>query len=257
MKKLHFHKYQGTGNDFILIDNTAGENALTNEQITRLCDRRFGIGSDGLILIQPSLNSDFDMVFYNPDGSQSFCGNGSRCAVQFAHHIGIASESGTFNAIDGIHGYRIESSLVQIDMRDVLTTSVVGDHYEINTGSPHLIIYTSRLNELDVFNEGRKIRYSSKYASQGINVNFVEEKDNSLLIRTYERGVENETYSCGTGVTAAALSYHMRHPAERQLTLHTLGGPLNVKWEINNQGGYHQIVLSGPANFVFEGEITI
>lgn len=257
MASLQFFKYQGTGNDFIMADNRKGDIGLTTAQIVHLCDRRFGIGSDGIILIEKSDEADFNMNFFNPDGSKSFCGNGSRCAVRFAQKLGIVESSGTFTAIDGLHSFESNAEEVRIHMRDVHSTSTQGEHYIIHTGSPHYIIYVQNLNELDVVAEGRKIRYNDEYRAQGINVNFVQEKDNELHIRTYERGVEDETLSCGTGVTAAALSYALRHADTNQLSVVSRGGLLRVQWERPTDFSFDHIYLCGPAEFVFEGSISI
>lgn len=257
MASLHFHKYQGTGNDFIMADNRSGEISLSKEQIMQLCDRRFGIGSDGLILIEKSSDADFNMNFFNPDGSKSFCGNGSRCAVRFAQKLNIVGSSGTFTAIDGLHSFESNEAEVQIHMRDVNTTTTEGENYIIHTGSPHYIIYVQNLNELDVVAEGRKIRYNEEYRAQGINVNFVQEINNELHIRTYERGVEDETLSCGTGVTAAALSYALRHMDTSHLNVVSRGGLLRVQWERPTEFSFNNIYLCGPAEFVFDGVIAI
>lgn len=257
MQALRFHKYQGTGNDFIMIDNLMGDFSLSNEQIIRLCDRKFGIGSDGIILIEQSNDADFYMNFYNPDGSKSFCGNGSRCAVRFAQALNIARKSGNFVAIDGHHSFESSEEIIQIHMKDVKSFSKEGSDFIIHTGSPHYIISSKNIEHLDVLVEGRKIRYSEPFKEKGINVNFVEFKDNSLHIRTYERGVENETLSCGTGVTAAALSYGILNPEINKLNVTAIGGNLTVQWSNNGDGSFSDIKLSGPAVFIYQGIIQI
>lgn len=257
MAALHFYKYQGTGNDFIMADNRDESISLSTEEIIHLCDRKFGIGSDGIILIEKSDEADFYMNFYNPDGSKSFCGNGSRCAVRFAQFLEVTSNIGSFIAIDGKHAFVSNLEEVHIHMRDVFTTSKQGEHFIINTGSPHYIIYTDSLEDINVVEEGRKIRYNAEFKGEGINVNFVQEKSNKLFIRTYERGVEDETLSCGTGVTAAALSFGLRHPDKNELKVTTRGGELQVKWNRNEDGSFSEIYLCGPAQYVFDGHIMI
>lgn len=256
MTGLQFFKYQGTGNDFIMMDNRDGNIQLTLAQIQRLCDRKFGIGSDGLILIETTPEADFHMNFFNPDGSKSFCGNGSRCAVRFAQQLGIVGNEGRFLAIDGLHNFKFDNEAVHIHMRDVENAQLSNGHYIINTGSPHYIIYVEDVAQLDIVSQGRAIRYNDSFKEEGINVNFVQETVEGLKIRTYERGVEDETLSCGTGVTAAALSYHMRHPEASELTVNARGGQLFVKWKyIDNR--YTDIYLCGPAERVFEGNIYV
>ncbi len=257
MSSLQFFKYQGTGNDFIMADNRQGKIDLSVEQIMHLCNRKFGIGSDGIILIEKSNDADFLMNFYNPNGSKSFCGNGSRCAVRFSQKLGIVSSTGSFFAIDGHHTFESNDDIVQIKMRDVNETISENNNFIIHTGSPHFIVYVDNLSELDVLTEGRKIRYSDRFKATGINVNFVEEKNGELYIRTYERGVEAETLSCGTGVTAAAISYNLRRPETSELRVITLGGELQVKWSRNEKDGFSNVYLSGPAIQVFEGSIPL
>lgn len=257
MKRIPFFKYHGTGNDFILIDNRTENLKLTGEQIIHLCNRRFGIGSDGLILIENNTEVDFYINFYNPDASQSFCGNGSRCAVMFAKKLGVSGRRGRFSAIDGIHHFEIDDELVRIHMNDVKDALNEGNNYIIHTGSPHFIVYTKGIDSLDVVEEGRKIRYSERFQKDGINVNFVEEYSDKINIRTYERGVEGETLSCGTGVTAAALSFALRHPESKQLKIIAKGGELQVSWDRDPEGMFRNIYLSGPAVFVYEGFITL
>lgn len=256
MDSLQFFKYQGTGNDFIMIDNRDGNIQLTTAQVQQLCDRKFGIGSDGLVLIESTSEANFHMNFFNPDGSQSFCGNGSRCAVRFAQQLGVVSQNGSFIAIDGLHDFNSDERNVHIHMRDVEMVQSQNDHYIINTGSPHYIQYVTDLDKMDVVSHGRSIRYNETFKAEGINVNFVEENDHGISIRTYERGVEDETLSCGTGVTAAALSYHMRHPEVNELTIKARGGELFVKWKHSN-GRYTDIYLCGPAELVFDGKIYV
>jgi diaminopimelate epimerase len=188
MALLQFFKYQGTGNDFIMIDNRDGNIQLTTEQVQQLCNRKFGVGSDGLVLIESTSEADFHMNFFNPDGSKSFCGNGSRCAVRFAQQLGVVGQEGRFLAIDGLHDFSSDEGTVHIHMRDVESVQSNDDHYVINTGSPHYIMYVNDLEHLDVVTQGRSIRYNDTFKAEGINVNFVEENEHGLSIRTYERG---------------------------------------------------------------------
>jgi diaminopimelate epimerase len=259
--QLPFFKYHGTGNDFVLIDGRSNDFALDLHQIVNLCHRHFGIGSDGLIIIQNHAEEDFEMVFYNPDGSQSFCGNGSRCAVSFARHLGMISNHGSFKAIDGVHLFMIHDSgfiekpEIHIHMRDVDAIESNGDDVILNTGSPHYIVTCNALEELDIMTAAHAIRYNERFKQAGINVNFVRYGQNELWMRTYERGVEAETLSCGTGVTAAALSLAIKDPASHTIIVHTSGGDLTVKFQ-RTEEGFNDIWLCGPAEKVFEGVIT-
>jgi len=254
---LEFHKYQGTGNDFILIDNRQLSFPKDNPKlISHLCDRRFGIGSDGLILIEEHEYHDFEMVFYNPDESQSFCGNGSRCAVAFAHNLQVIHKTVTFLAIDGPHEAVIENELVKVRMGDVSKTEVHEKGNFIHTGSPHLMIETPDLQTADVYHSGQKLRYSKPYATEGININFIEYLEDSVFARTYERGVENETLSCGTGVTAVALNAALKG-FKSPVTVKTRGGTLIVEFTQTSNGGFSDIYLTGPAELVFQGRIEI
>ncbi|HEY3429235.1 MAG TPA: diaminopimelate epimerase, partial [Cyclobacteriaceae bacterium] len=206
--KFHFYKYQATGNDFVMIDNRSKQFSFSTEQIKKICDRKFGIGADGLMLIEPHATLDFNLQYYNSDGTQSLCGNGSRAAMHFASFLGVVNGHASFNAYDGKHDAELLSGgIVRLKMNDTKDISAVGDDFKINTGSPHLIKFVKDIQHYPVFEEGRKIRYSDTYKEKGINVNFVELlPNNTIFVRTYERGVENETLSCGTGVTAAALA---------------------------------------------------
>jgi diaminopimelate epimerase len=257
---LPFYKYHGTGNDFVLIDGRSMSTVLTLKQIVKLCDRHFGIGSDGLIIVNHHNTEDFEMVFYNPDGSQSFCGNGSRCAVAFARLLGMIPNHGTFLAIDGVHPFVVhdsgltEGAEVNIRMRNVEAIEQFGEDVILNTGSPHYITVCDELKQLDILSAARFIRYNERFKSEGINVNFVRYGKGELWMRTYERGVEAETLSCGTGVTAAALSLAWRDSSASEITVHTSGGDLKVKFTRADQG-FEDIWLCGPAEKVFEGVI--
>lgn len=258
---LHFYKYQGTGNDFIIIDNRQNQFPKNNTKLVKnLCDRRFGIGGDGLILLENDKTTDFAMIYYNSDGNTStMCGNGGRCIVAFAKKLNIITDKTVFSAIDGHHYATIEqNNTVALQMIDV-SNIVEGNNYLfLNTGSPHHIVWVSNIETVDVKKEGAKIRYSDLYGKEGANVNFIAQKnDTTFSIRTYERGVEDETFSCGTGVTAAAIALHHSNKIEKNtVTIETLGGVLQVNFSKEN-GNYQDVFLIGPATFVFEGDINI
>jgi diaminopimelate epimerase len=258
--KIHFYKYQGTGNDFVILDNRNWiYSVLTQEQIHLLCDRRFGIGADGLMLLNPKLDYDFEMKYFNADGREStMCGNGGRCMVKFAYELGIHTDKYYFNAADGDHEAEIDDDgTVSLKMKDV--DSVEEDHgdYIINTGSPHYVQIVSDVMDYDVYEKGMDIRYSPEYAKEGINVNFVEQKkEDEIIVRTYERGVEDETLSCGTGVVASALVCHHNEVGYNDVTVITKGGKLVVEFDRVNET-YRNIWLCGPAEKVFEGDIEI
>jgi diaminopimelate epimerase len=258
---LHFYKYQGTGNDFIIFDNRNGEYSnLNTKQINFLCDRRFGIGADGLMLLNKRQGFDFEMKYFNADGRESsMCGNGGRCLVKFAYHLGIHKNTYTFFAIDGEHEAEIDlDGTVSLKMRDVDGIRTVNGDYILDTGSPHYIKMVSDLEKIDVFKNGRSIRNSDLFKREGINVNFVEQlNDDEISVRTYERGVEDETLSCGTGVTAAALACYHNEAGFNDVMVNTKGGKLNVEYDRTNDDSYKNIWLSGPADKVFEGSIEI
>jgi diaminopimelate epimerase len=255
-------KYQGTGNDFVIIDNRKNLFDKNNlEAIQFICNRKFGVGSDGLILIEDHNKYDFNMVFFNPDGSQSFCGNGSRCAVQFAYDLGIIKKEHTeFTSTDGWHeAYVKENNIVKLKMNDVTNIISHTDFDFMNTGSPHYVAFKSNLNDLDLMTEGSKVRYAKAYESiGGTNVNFIAQNENSYEVRTYERGVENETLSCGTGVTACALSIALKNNIPSgEVAIHTKGGKLTVAFKKVSETSFEDIWLQGPATFVFDGVIDI
>lgn len=258
--KLEFCKYQGAGNDFIMIDNRSlffPKN--NNDLIAGLCDRKFGIGADGLILVEPSEKYDFTMVYYNADGKPgTMCGNGGRCTVAYANSLGIIDDTAVFDAADGMHEAFIKAGRVHLKMADVSTVQEFKDHLFVNTGSPHHITYVDNVANTDVYSLGRSIRYGAPYFDEGANVNFVEQEGPATFkVRTYERGVENETLSCGTGVTAVALASHkIKRTSSNKLTLNTLGGILEVSFEPDNNT-YKNVFLIGGATFVFKGEISI
>ena len=256
---LTFYKYQGTGNDFVIIDNRIGNIVLTNEQVKHLCDRRFGIGADGLMLLNANAAYDFEMVYYNADGNEgSMCGNGGRCLVQFAYDMGIKKEKYKFIATDGEHDAYFNEGWVNLKMKDVSEATTDSDAYIVNTGSPHYVKPSDSVKELNVYDEGKAIRYSDKFEEEGINVNFVERLDEDLImVRTYERGVENETLSCGTGVTASALFFAQEGLGFNRINVTTLGGNLAVEFEKKAENSFENIWLCGPATFVFKGTIVV
>jgi diaminopimelate epimerase len=259
--KTKFYKYQGTGNDFILIDDrNKSFDANNQEYIEKLCNRRFGIGADGLILLQNHSNADFFMQYFNSDGKESsMCGNGGRCIAQFAKDLGVIGNETTFFAIDGIHKATFENHLVQLQMKDVNQIESREDEvFVLNTGSPHYVqFFNHDVNKIDLITEAQKIRYNAEFREAGINVNFVNvSAQGELNVRTYERGVEDETYSCGTGVTAAALAYHLFEKANKQTKqtfVKTKGGNLSVSYDFA-ENSFSEVYLNGPATFVFEGE---
>lgn len=258
---LPFYKYQGTGNDFILIDNRA--KALLERKdtayIRTLCDRRFGIGADGLILLQNKEGYDFEMVYFNADGAESsMCGNGGRCITAFARYLGIVTDKATFLAIDGPHEAILRDDYwVELKMTDVPQVLMEDEHFELDTGSPHYVTFVEDVDDIDVFNNGQAIRYSQKYRKEGINVNFVEKTKEGIFVLTYERGVEAETLSCGTGVTAAAIAYHLDRPdgSRLRVPIQTKGGQLEVRIEPIGDG-FQNIWLCGPTEVVFQGQVS-
>jgi diaminopimelate epimerase len=257
--EIEFHKYQGTGNDFIMLDCRKTPNLiLTNDQIQKLCNRRFGIGADGVIQIFEHLSYDFEMRYFNADGSRSFCGNGARCAVQFAYSLRLFKEKANFLAIDGPHEAELVDNSVALKMSDVAVWERNEDHFIIDTGSPHYIEYVSNLTEHNIVDFGKKIRYSDKFKADGINVNLVEIiSENSLSMATYERGVEDETLSCGTGATAVALSFMLKNEikGKRDIQIRVKGGNLRV--EATKADSFSNIYLIGPAKSVFHGRVSI
>ncbi|MFN3996633.1 diaminopimelate epimerase [Algoriphagus sp.] len=256
--ELTFYKYQGTGNDFIMIDDRAESFDLENlDLVKKLCDRKFGIGADGLIAIRNHPDFEFEMVYFNADGSQSMCGNGARCAVAFSSFLGIVNGKTQFLAIDGPHDAVLIGDQIELSMGDVKEIAAKSEDFFVNTGSPHHIRFVEKVAKYPVFDEGKTIRNDSGYAPGGTNVNFVEQIAlNEIFVRTYERGVENETLSCGTGVTAAAIVYGSQHQ-QNHVKINTLGGRLSVKFQSNPDGSFNKIWLIGPAEQVFSGKITI
>lgn len=259
--KIHFNKYEGTGNDFVMIDNRHNLFPKNDVKlIEKLCDRRFGIGADGLILLEQDANTDFRMVYYNSDGNESsMCGNGGRCLVAFAQSLQVIQNDTNFIATDGPHHANVfENGLVSLGMKAVSEVHIKEDYIFLNTGSPHHVTMVEDLTNFDVKTEGAKIRYSDLYGKPGSNVNFVEQlSENHFALRTYERGVEDETLSCGTGATAVAIAMHATGRTQsHHIYLEVQGGKLEVSF-VKEGDKYTNVFLKGPATFVFSGTIEI
>jgi len=265
--QIQFYKYHGTGNDFIMIDNRDKNFDTGNHKlIEKLCHRRFGIGADGLITLQESMVADFEMLYFNADGGTgSLCGNGGRCAVALAKRLRIFDFETTLLTYDGMHKATVLSyddknynAAVSLQMNDVNDVEVNDDFIFLNTGSPHYVKFVSGLSNIDPVVDGRKVRYNERFKSEGTNVNFVQHENGRLVMRTYERGVEDETLSCGTGVTAAAIAHavHFNKTGSIEIPVKTLGGDLKVK--LNNKASHFtDIYLQGPAVFVYEGKVEV
>ncbi len=256
---LNFYKYHGTGNDFIMIDGFKNKDlTLTEEKIKRLCDRRFGVGADGLIILKEHKDYDFEMVYYNADGRESsMCGNGGRCIVKFAHRLGYVKDECSFLAIDGLHEGKVVDDKVSIKMSDVSEWECQDNVVVVNTGSPHFVRFVEDLDTYNILEEGRRIRYSETYKIEGINVNLAEIHSSNIAVMTYERGVEDETYSCGTGVVATVLAQHIMNPTgPTSQTVQTKGGELSVRFS-SPQNGYRDIWLTGPAIEVYTGKLEV
>jgi len=258
--RIKFYKYQGTGNDFIILDNRHKEyDELTIKQVKFMCNRHFGIGADGLMLLNLLDDYDFEMKYYNSDGREStMCGNGGRCLVQFAYDMGIQKLGYKFLAIDGVHEAEFDNNgWVELKMKDVDHIEEHQGNLRLNTGSPHYVKFVGDVRNYDVFNEGQKIRYGKEFKEDGINVNFVETEEDSIYVRTYERGVENETLSCGTGVTASALAAAHNEFGFNRVDVQTLGGRLAVEFDKVGEEKFENVWLCGPATYVFKGEIEL
>ena len=264
--RIHFFKYQATGNDFVLIDNRSGKYTLSQDQIISICDRKFGVGADGLMLVETHPSAHFNLQYFNSDGSQSLCGNGSRAAVKMAASLGMVNGKATFDAFDGLHDAEIQDDgIVRLRMHDVTDVRKLdnGDLF-INTGSPHYIRFVEDVSTYPVFETGKNIRYSAEFKPGGTNVNFVQRlAPSTIFVRTYERGVENETLSCGTGVTAAALATSLNGD-NTPVQVRTLGGDLKVEFKTRHSGAtsgqpgtFYDIYLIGPAKLVFEGDLEL
>ncbi len=259
---IEFYKYEGTGNDFIIVDNRELKFIPYQKLISKLCNRRFGIGADGFILLQNKKGYDFEMIYFNSDGNKgSMCGNGGRCITALANHLGITKNKTNFSAIDGEHQSIVISeknniSTISLKMKDINKIEVYDDFYLINTGSPHYVKFVNDINNFDVYNNGKKIRYNKKFIPTGTNVDFVEIIDNEIFVRTYERGVENETLSCGTGVIASALATAIKTGNNNDFfNIQTKGGNLKVSFKKHNNS-FTDIWLEGKVSYVFKGKIN-
>jgi diaminopimelate epimerase len=259
---FEFFKYHGTGNDFILIDNRNLTFPADQAVIEKLCDRRFGIGADGLILLQAHNKYDFDMRYFNSDGREaSMCGNGGRCVVAFAAKLGLIKNETSFHAYDGLHQACITNNLIELSMSDVISVSKNDDIYILDTGSPQAVLFVSDLNKIDVQNIGSRIRNDKKISQKGVNVNFVEiVSPASINIRTYERGVEAETWSCGTGSVASAIVSYLKNKINSVTFISEVnvrGGQLKVSFEKSGNNTFTNIMLTGLATLVYSGKITL
>jgi diaminopimelate epimerase len=259
--KIKFFKYQGTGNDFIIIDNRDNKySSLTQKQVFFLCDRRFGIGADGLMLLNLAQGYDFEMKYYNADGRESsMCGNGGRCIVRFANDLGIIKTEYKFLAIDGPHRASINiDNTVSLKMNDVDEIKYENGNFILNTGSPHFVTHANDVMHMDIIKKAKDIRYNHEFKNEGINVNFVQETDekDKIIVRTYERGVEDETFSCGTGVTAAALVSAHNDNGFNRVEVQTRGGFLSVDFDKIGEE-FRNIWLNGPVAKVFDGTIEV
>ena len=255
---LKFSKYQGAGNNFVMVDNRTKTFPKGNTDIiSYLCDRNFGIGADGVILLEEDAETDFRMVYYNPDGTETMCGNGGRCAVAFARDLGIIQNETSFNAFDGLHFASIDDEEISLQMIDVNHVDKKSEYIFLNTGTPHHVQLVDSLKNYPVFENGRKLRYEL-YGEKGSNINFVEQIDPSTFrVRTYEKGVENETLACGTGVTAVAIAmFETKMTDAQKIALPVEGGILKVSFDYKD-GSYSNVFLTGPAKFIFEGSIEL
>ncbi|MEM6843158.1 MAG: diaminopimelate epimerase [Bacteroidota bacterium] len=261
MDSLHFYKYQGAGNDFVMFDNREG--IFPSQDITlisRLCDRRFGVGGDGIILINPHAEYDFEMVYHNADGSVAMCGNGARCAVHLANHLGIIGIETTFLAHDGVHKAQIKGDQVTVNLSDVSWIDSYEDGYFLDTGTRHFVRVLPKnqlLSDYDVIAEGKKIRYDERFMPAGTNASFVQQTNGQVQMRIYERGVENETLSSGTGITAVALALAYAEDRKSPIVVQARGGNLKITFEQLETGKFTQVFMTGPAVMVFEGTVFV
>jgi diaminopimelate epimerase len=257
--KIEFYKYQGTGNDFVILDNRRNQYNLSKEQVKFICEDAFGIGADGLMMLNQLEGYDFEMKYYNSDGAEStMCGNGGRCLVKFAYDMGINKPSYNFLAVDGPHDAVFgDHGWVRLKMKDVNEMHEEDGNCIVDTGSPHYVKMVDNVRHYEVVKEGKRIRYSKKFKEHGINVNFVEVEHGGISVRTYERGVEDETLSCGTGVTASALVSAHNHRGFNRVEVSTLGGRLAVEFDKIGDNQFSDIWLCGPAAYVFKGEIEV
>ncbi len=258
MTELPFFKYQGTGNDFVIIDNRQSVfDADNTELITRLCDRKFGVGSDGLILLKAHAEYDFEMVYYNADATRAGCGNGARCAVHLAHHLGIVQGEAYFVMEEQAYRAQVEDAHVRIRMADVAAAQNFPEGYLLNTGTRHFVRVVEKLADYDVLDEGERLRYDPRFQPEGANINFVEVKDSAVHMRIYEKGVENETLSSGTGATAVALALAHARQQPSPVAVHTRGGILEISFMATEAGSFTQVYMAGPAQMVFQGTVFV
>lgn len=256
-----FYKYEGCGNDFVIIDERTIGLQLTKSHITALCDRRFGIGADGLLLLRTHPAFDFQMVYYNADGSRAtMCGNGARCLSAFAHNMQAIGNKGRFIADDGPHTAEIlwtEDAITQvaISMKDATPNEVSAEHVVINTGTPHYVLFVNDIETTDVVTIGKQIRYNPKFAPIGTNVNFVQITPEGIIVRTYEKGVEDETLACGTGVTASAMAASLL-TGKTGFDVKVRGGNLHVSFD-KRENTFTNVVLTGPARLVYSGQFDL
>lgn len=255
--EIKFSKYQGAGNDFIIIDDRSLNFDVNNEKlIAQFCDRNIGIGADGLILLRNHPRCDFEMLYFNSDGNpSSMCGNGGRCLVDFAYKLGIISENCSFIAPDGWHNASWSQDEITLSMTDIKEVEKIGDDYFMDTGSPHYVRFVDELVNYPLILEAQQIRFGNRFNDHGTNVNFIELHDDILKIRTYERGVEGETLACGTGVVASAIATFLyRKEHKNNFVIETLGGKMSVSFNYKNEQ-FTNVELKGPATFVYEGKI--
>ncbi len=258
MASVSFFKYQGTGNDFVIIDNRQSVFESGDSQlITRLCDHKFGIGSDGLILLKAHPEYDFEMIYYNADATRAGCGNGARCAVHLAHHLGVIQYEAYFVMEGQAYQARVEDTRVRIRMGDVAAVQTFSEGYLLHTGTRHFVRLVEGLSDYEVVGEGRRLRYDSRFAPEGANVNFVEVKNDEVNMRIYEKGVENETLSSGTGATAVALALAHSRKQTSPVIVHTRGGVLEISFTAMDSGSFTQVYMAGPAQMVFQGTVFV
>lgn len=260
---VQFSKYHGTGNDFVMIDGREQDTSyFDNDLIRQMCDRRFGIGSDGLIILHQGIEYDFNMRYFNADGFEgTMCGNGGRCITAFAHQLKIIGLETTFEGVDGMHSSSIlPNGEIRLKLKDVDSLRWAEDGYFLDTGSPHFVKFVSQIDQINMNVEGREIRNQARFGKNGVNVNFVEKggSSNRISVRTFERGVEAETFSCGTGVTAAAISSYFHFKSDiLSYSVKTKGGKLNVTFKAQHHNHFTDIYLTGPVSKVYDGSIKI
>ncbi len=269
MPKLDFIKMNGAGNDFVMLDNRAGALQLSAKQIERLCDRHRGIGADGVLLIEPAANgADFRMRYYNADGGEAeMCGNGARCFARFAHRVAGTGENLSFETPAGVIAAQLQGEAVTLqmsdpkDMRLGLQVEALGDTYTchyVDSGVPHAVVIVPAISEVDIRPLGSALRHHAEFAPRGTNVDFLERRGpQEIAIRTYERGVEDETLACGTGVVASAILFAATEGAASPIRVHVKGGDALEVGFTKTDSTFTGVTLSGPADFVFEGTVEV